>query len=595
MKTQTTLPLLSLALGITLTLPTGTTLAQGTAFTYQGRLDSGGTPFNGSAEFQATLWDAATGGTQVAANKLGAVVVGVTNGLFTLPLDFDGKFTGADRWLQLEVRTSIGPFTTLNPRQALTPTPYALTAKEISGLLPTSQLSGTLSSAQLGGTYSGAVTFNNAGNTFKGDGSGLKGVNATTVGGVSATNLWKLSGNSGVGSGQFLGTTDNRPLELRVNGLRALRLEPGPLTNGAPNVIAGSPANYVSNHVVGATIAGGGTTNYYGSPTPNIVTANYGTVGGGGDNTASGTVSTVAGGWDNTASGLTSTVAGGGANRAHGADSTVGGGYGNIASGASSTVGGGNNNTASYFHSTVGGGYGNIASGETSTVGGGVENLAGGIRATVGGGSYNTASGYGSTVAGGSGNTASADYSFAIGNIAKAQHRRSFVWSDGSDSTTSTKANQFVARASGGYMLFSSSGNTGVSLASGSGSWASMSDRNAKDGFEAVDTQEVLAQVAALPLTSWSYKTEAGVRHMGPMAQDFYAAFGLGADDKHIATVDADGVALAAIQGLNQKLEAKSQAAAERIYQLETENTELKQRLERLEYLLINKPNGERP
>ena len=172
MKTQTTLPLLSLALGITLTLPTGTTLAQGTAFTYQGRLDSGGTPFNGSAEFQATLWDAATGGTQVAANKLGAVVVGVTNGLFTLPLDFDGKFTGADRWLQLEVRTSIGPFTTLNPRQALTPTPYALTAKEISGLLPTSQLSGTLSSAQLGGTFDGNVQQRRA--NLPGDGGGLK-------------------------------------------------------------------------------------------------------------------------------------------------------------------------------------------------------------------------------------------------------------------------------------------------------------------------------------------------------------------------------------------------------------------------------------
>ncbi len=68
--------------------------AQGTAFTYQGRLDSGGAPFNGSAEFQATLWTAAAGGTQVAANNPAAVVVGVTNGLFTLPLDFGAQFPG---------------------------------------------------------------------------------------------------------------------------------------------------------------------------------------------------------------------------------------------------------------------------------------------------------------------------------------------------------------------------------------------------------------------------------------------------------------------------------------------------------------------
>ncbi len=81
---------------------------------------------------------------------------------------------------------------------------------------------------------------------------------------------------------------------------------------------------------------------------------------------------------------------------------------------------------------------------------------------------------------------------------------------------------------------------------------------------------------------------------MGPTAQDFRAAFGLGEDETTISVVDEQGVALAAIQGLNQKLEAKTQAAAERIYQLETENTELKQRLERLEYLLINRPNGDR-
>jgi len=64
----------------------------------------------------------------------------------------------------------------------------------------------------------------------------------------------------------------------------------------------------------------------------------------------------------------------------------------------------------------------------------------------------------------------------------------------------------------------------------------------------------VLEKVVALPLSSWNYKADTTTRHVGPMAQDFYAAFNVGPDDKHIATVDADGVALAAIQGLNQKL-----------------------------------------
>ena len=67
----------------------------------------------------------------------------------------------------------------------------------------------------------------------------------------------------------------------------------------------------------------------------------------------------------------------------------------------------------------------------------------------------------------------------------------------------------------------------------------------------------MLAKVAALPIYTWRYKTEtSGALHMGPVAQDFSAAFGLGDSDKRITTVDADGVALAAIQGLNAKVEA---------------------------------------
>lgn len=84
------------------------------------------------------------------------------------------------------------------------------------------------------------------------------------------------------------------------------------------------------------------------------------------------------------------------------------------------------------------------------------------------------------------------------------------------------------------------------------------SDRNAKKNFSSIDPQNVLEKVAAMPITRWNYKADASsIEHAGPMVQDFYTAFGLnGSDNKHISSIDAQGVALAAIQGLNQKLEA---------------------------------------
>lgn len=87
------------------------------------------------------------------------------------------------------------------------------------------------------------------------------------------------------------------------------------------------------------------------------------------------------------------------------------------------------------------------------------------------------------------------------------------------------------------------------------GTLSTGSDRDQKENFKTVDSQHVLSKVLALPITRWNYKDDPKANHIGPVAQDFRAAFGLGSDDKSIATVDADGVALAAIQGLNNKLE----------------------------------------
>ena len=107
-----------------------------------------------------------------------------------------------------------------------------------------------------------------------------------------------------------------------------------------------------------------------------------------------------------------------------------------------------------------------------------------------------------------------------------------------------------------------------------------VSDQNLKTDFTSVQPEEILTQLAALPIAGWRYTNEiTGVRHVGPMAQDFKAAFGLGGDDKFIPFVDEEGVALAAIQGLNQKLNQQLQAR-------DAELAELKARLTELERLL---------
>jgi hypothetical protein len=123
-------------------------------------------------------------------------------------------------------------------------------------------------------------------------------------------------------------------------------------------------------------------------------------------------------------------------------------------------------------------------------------------------------------------------------------------------------------RAVGGVQFWSSLVG-GVRLDPGSTSWSSLSDRNSKEHFASVDGQALLARLNTIPILTWNWRAQdSSIRHMGPMAQDFYAAFGLGENDKYISTVDADGVALAAIQALYRQFQEKEtqlQAQGEQI------------------------------
>jgi len=679
-------------------------LAQGTAFTYQGQLNDGANPANGSYDLRFAIYDAAGAGTQQG-NLITNSATGVTNGLFTVTLDFGNQFAGAARWLEIAVRTNgNGAFTALAPRQALTPTPYSISASYLSGLLPATQLSGQLPDINFGGTYGATLTFNNGANTyygynfyggnFTGNGVGLynlnatellngtvplarlsgitsnqldaatwqlatnsSGGNATTLNGLTAANFWQLGGNT-VSAGQFLGSANGQSLEFRIGSQRALLLTPS--STDAPNLIGGAPVNLVDPGVQGAVIAGGGTTNFLGQSSSNRISADFSSIGGGSGNwiQSGADHSTIGNGWNNLIS-------------AGAYESVIAGGDGNVMAGQYSFIGGGNQNTNIASYATVAGGEFNMSAGDLATVSGGLGNTSGGDLATVSGGLDNTSGGYSAVVPGGFDNLASGDYSFAAGNQAKAIHNGTFVWADSQTvNFVSTGSDQFLIRAQGGVGINTSNPGGASLYARGnrtngwqnSVGWfentslatnaapalrvfvdngartpdgalsvsanvtasspnsliaefgnassfvvvitndgtiyskgvALTSDRNAKENFTTLDGKTILAKVVSMPVTQWNYREDsAGKRHIGPVAQDFHTAFGLnGDDDTHISVVDEGGVALAAIQGLNEKVEVRDQKSEVRIQTLEAENAELKQRLETLEQIVLKQKSN---
>jgi len=162
--------------------------------------------------------------------------------------------------------------------------------------------------------------------------------------------------------------------------------------------------------------------------------------------------------------------------------------------------------------------------------------------------------------------TAGANGSVVLGSNAATQASAvgSFLFADRSQGTVpyvASAANEFGVRASGGVYLYTSPNlASGVSLAPNGSSWAPLSDANAKENFREVNGEDLLRKLAQIPVREWNYKAQdAAIRHMGPTAQDFRAAFGLGDFPLRINTIDADGVALAAVKAL----EARTRALAD--------------------------------
>jgi len=395
-------------------------LAQGTTFTYQGVLNQSGAPVNGSNDFTFTLYSALSGGSTVGTSNVVNDLL-ITNGVFTVLLDFGvGAFQGSDRWLEIAVRpgASAGAYTNLTPRQAVTPSPYAIFAGgvnasnvigsgsfsgnggSLTNLNASNLASGTVPNARLAGTYTSAVTISNVGNNFAGNGSGLANLNASqltfgTVPSAALNNAWKIIGNSGTTPVlNFVGTTDFTPLELRVNSSRALRLEPSFIS---PNLVGGHPNNSSGGNF-GIAIGGGGNVT-----DPNTSLGNYSVIGGGLGNLAA-ELATVSGGGSNLAVGIYSVVSGGSNNVATGEYSVVSGGLLNSATTNFAVVSGGTNNLADGYAAVISGGFLNAATTNFTTVSGGRTNLASGFAAVVGGGELNRAIERYATASGGQGN-----------------------------------------------------------------------------------------------------------------------------------------------------------------------------------------------
>jgi hypothetical protein len=475
-------------------------------------------------------------------------------------------FTQPDVRLRIWFSDGVNGFSQLSPDQRLGSVGYAMMAAQVSD-------SGVNASAIADNAITTAKLALDAVTTERIQDRTITAADLSTS--LLEGTFWKLNGNSGTTAGaDFLGTLDNQPLEVKVQGQRALRLEP---TAKGPNIIEGFGLNYIRPPASGSTISGGGTADFFGRAYSNSITADFSTIGGGAGNTieVGARFATISGGYNSTIreGSYDASIGNGGSNEI-GTNCT----HSRVCGGEFNTIGTGSD------HAIVGGGYQNVIRGNAP-------------GSTIGGGSNNSVDGSYGTVPGGVNNTAAGQYSFAAGSFAQANHRGAFVWADGTGVALASQRNdQFRVRATGGARFDVNSNNwvdiftfssgfglgrvtklidtsTGAYLSAG-GVWTDSSDRNLKENFESVDGRKILDRVAQLPITTWDYKVEGpSVRHIGPVAQDFQAAFGLSADDKHIAPLDANGVALAAIQELNKLLkekDSKISALEKRLSNLET-------------------------
>jgi hypothetical protein len=488
-----------------------------------------------------------------------SIEVPVMDGLFTVALGDTtipnmsaipaGLFDAPGLKLQIWFNDGMHGFAALSPVQTLTASPYAAyagTASNLLGSLSAAQLTGTISAAALptNPVFSGTLTAT----SFSGSGSNLTSLNANylTNGTVPLAQLEGITSNQlDAATWQLATNLNGGNAAIASNLVYGIVITNAVITN---SIFAGNGSELTLLNASQLTSIGN----------TNVTAAGNFFVGVAGNPTMSGYNNTGIGihalaantnGINNTASGLNALEM-----NTSGNSDTAAGTYAlqNNVSGAANTAAGVNALSAN-----LNGSY-NTASGLNAlnlNTSGGNNTAIGAYALAVSTGSNNIALGYqaGQSITTGSSN-------IDIGNPG-----------------TAGDANLIrIGTTQTGTYLAGTVYANGVALTS---------DRNAKQNFIPINPQEILARVSALPITEWQYRVDAaGNKHMGPMAQDFHAAFGLnGGDDRHISVVDENGVALAAIQGLDQKLEARSKQLEAENAELKEQNDSLERRLERLE------------
>jgi len=360
---------------------------------------------------------------------------------------------------------------------------------------------------------------------------------------LNSVNSWNLTGNSGTNpTSNFIGTIDNVDLVLKTNNSEKMRI------SSAGRIGIGTTAPAATLHIIGTDglvaegTFGTGALAPSGGGTRMLWYPKKGAFRAGGVLTFN---------WDDVNIGNYS-FGSGYSTRASGAYSTAFG-YACISSGA---------NSISEGDQCIASGLSSVAMGSVCYAQGPYSISLG--RSALASDTNSVAIGYTLTSSGkyalafGANTDASGDYSVAMGYHASTNNKRgSFVFADMSSTavTNASVDNQFVVRASGGTIFYSNTALTsGVSLAAGAGSWATVSDKNKKEHFKSVNSTDILRKISQLEITSWNYKSQStSIRHIGPMAQDFYKAFSFGESDTTITTVDIDGISLAAIQALALK------------------------------------------
>jgi hypothetical protein len=574
--------------------------AQADTYTYSGRLEEFGVPASGRYDLKLAVHaDAQHGNTIVTPIEYSGV--DVVNGTFKV--DFDLPTGHDDAWVELSIRPAgSANWVALPGRTEAINAPTAIgqcwSTTGDSGSNPATNFLGTTDAQPLV----------------------LRTQNVPSLRIEPAAVL--LSGNP-ITTNTIAGSSANGVSA----GVRGATISGGgvPAGDPDPNHNLDNPNRITDDY---GTV-GGGYGNRAGDDAGTPRNAPFATVAGGKANVASGDASAVGGGASNVSSNVVSTVAGGDSNTASANSSTVSGGFRNTASGNSSTVVGGVQNTSSGPRSAVGGGRLNCAGASFAWAGGNRAKVRPGSNAGSSGdgcdavpvvgtdgdrGTFTWADSqevdfvstgtdqFNIRAQGGVGiNTPPRDVNVeltirgragdAFGGNADVQlivdnaNQEGIQLGASNGGTGTNDANFEIAHSNGAVYaprmtLFGSGAvtiranntgaNTGVTMAANAGSWSSLSDRRVKTAILPVDATDVLSRVVALPMSTWSYIAQGeAIRHMGPMAQDFRAAFGLGENDTTIATVDADGVALAAIQGLNAKLEAQNAALLARIAALE--------------------------